>query len=119
MKKFARSLMVTLTALCLSVCFLFAGCSKQAGTYVGVTLVSQKSIELKLKANDELEMTVGSTTKNGTWKVDEEDETKITFIFDGNESGWATYNEENKTLKIDGLVDLALVSANGATLTKK
>ena len=119
MRKFARTLMVTLTALCLSVCFLFAGCSKQVGTYVGTTLVSKTSIELKLSLNDEFEMTIGDTTKKGEWKVSEEDENVIIFVIGGNDAGKATYNEENKTLTINGLIDLALVGANGATLTKK
>ena len=119
MKKFARTLMVTLTALCLSVCFLFAGCSKHAGTYVGTTLATKTSIELKLKGNDEFEMKVGDTTKTGEWKVSEDDENVIILVIGGNDAGKATYNEENKTLTIDGLADLALIQANKATLVKK
>lgn len=121
MKKFAKSLMITLTALCLSVCFLFAGCSKQAGTYVGTTsaLTGGKSVELKLKNNDEFQMTVGSTTKNGTWKVDEEDETKIIFVLDGKELGVATFNEENKTVTIGTIIDGTLAAASLTVLTKK
>lgn len=119
MRKFARTLMVTLTALCLSVCFLFAGCSKHAGTYIGTTLVSKTSIELKLSGNDEFEMTIGDTTKKGEWKVSEEDENVIILVIGGNDAGKATYDEENKTLTINGLVDLALAGANGATLSKK
>ena len=122
MKKFARTLMVTLTALCLSVCFLFAGCSKHAGTYIGTTVSltgNGSAIELKLKNNDEFEMKVGDTTKTGEWKVSEDDENVIILVIGGNDAGKATYNEENKTLTIDGLADLALIQANKATLVKK
>lgn len=122
MRKFARTLMVTLTALCLSVCFLFAGCSKQAGTYIGTTLSltgDGKAVELKLKANDEFEMSVGSGSKTGTWKVSEDDENVIIFVVDGNEVGKATYNEENKTIKIGVIGDVTLTGATGATLSKK
>jgi len=61
MKRFTKTLMVALMAVCLSVCFLFAGCSKHAGTYVGVSAIGNTSIELKLKAGDEFEMTIGDT----------------------------------------------------------
>ena len=121
MKKFARTLMVTLTALCLSVCFLFAGCSKHAGTYTGTTsaLTGGKSVVLKLKNNEEFEMKVGDTTKEGTWKLDEEDETKIIFMLNGNELGIATFDEENKTVTIGTIIDSTLAAASLTVLTKK
>jgi hypothetical protein len=119
MKKFAKSLMLTLTALCLSVCFLFAGCSKQAGTYVGVTLLSQKSVELKLSGNDEFELTVGDSSTKGTWAVDEENENVVILTFDGIPST-ATATIEEKVLVIAYVgTNSTMTSAVGAKLTKK
>ena len=120
MKKFARSLMVTLTALCLSVCFLFAGCSKQAGTYVGTSsaLSGGKSIELKLKGGDKFEMTIEDTTKSGTWSVSEEDETIVVLVI-GETEYKASFNEEKKTLTMPLILDGTLGAASLCVLTKK
>ena len=117
MKKFARTLMVTLTALCLSVCFLFAGCSKHAGTYTGVTLLSQTSIELKLKANDEFELSVGDNTTKGTWEVSEDDENVIVLKLDGSQAT-AAVEDDALTIAYIGLNSI-MASVNGAKLTKK
>ncbi len=120
MRKFAKTFMVTLTALCLSVCFLFAGCSKQAGTYVGTSsaLTGGKSIELKLKVGDKFEMTIDNTTKSGTWSVSEEDEKIVILVIDEAEYK-ATFNEEKKTLTMPLIVDGTLGAASLCVLTKK
>ena len=119
MRKFTKTLMITLTALCLSVCFLFAGCSKQAGTYVGVTLLSQKSVELKLKTNEEFELSVGDSTTKGTWSVDEENENIVILTFEGLPST-ATATIEEKILVIAYVgTNSTMTSAVGAKLTKK
>lgn len=116
MKRFTKTLMVALMAVCLSVCFLFAGCSKHAGTYVGVSALGNTSIELKLKAGDEFEMTIGDTTKTGTWAVSEEDENVVVLTISGVEYK-ATVTED--IIKMPLILDGALGGASLASLTKK
>lgn len=122
MKRFTKTLTLTLTALCLSVCFLFAGCAKYTGTYQGATLVGGKIIELKLKAGDKFELSIGDTTKEGTWEAIEETEdgeksVVIKMTFDNGTASGAL--EDDKILLGIVSTDLALFAANGATLTKK
>lgn len=117
MKKLSRSLMLTLMTVCLAVCCLFAGCSKHAGTYTGVTVLTQKQIELKLKGGDEFELTVDSSSTKGTWSVDEEDENSIKLVFDSGE-GVATVEGDYLVIAYVGLNSTA-VSASGAKLYKK
>ena len=66
--------MLTLTTICMAVCFLFSGCAlKYAGTYKYID--GDTTYEIKLSFNDEFEFVKsnekGSTTKNGTWTVKE------------------------------------------------
>lgn len=109
MKKFAKSLMLTLTALCLSVCFLFAGCSKYQGTYVfskmtysllGAEITktvedySEDYMVLKLSSGDKLEIIQkdGNSTKTttGTWEKIEDGKLKIVI------------NDNEQTVDADG-----------------
>ena len=115
MKKFSKILMTVMMAICLC---LFAGCSKHMGTYIGTTsaLLGNDSIELELKMGDEFEMTIGSTTKTGTWSVSEEDENVIILDVDG-ETYEAKITED--TLQLPLIFDGALFSASGAKLVKK
>ena len=74
MKKLTKTLMLTLTTICMAVCFLFSGCAlKYAGTYKYID--GDTTYEIKLSFNDEFEFVKsnekGSTTKNGTWTVKE------------------------------------------------
>ena len=117
MKKLSRSLMLARMTVCLAVCCLFAGCSKQAGTYIG-TGVGDVAIELQLKANEELEIQIGDTTKTGTWVVSEEDETIVILTISGANYN-ATFNEEAGTLKLPIILDGAIIGASLATLVKK
>ena len=124
MKRFTKSLMLTLSAICLSICFLFAGCALQyMGTYQGATLLGGKIVELKLKANDKFELSVGDTIKEGTWEVVEEETEEgeksvtINMTFDGGTAS-GVVNENEITIGIIS-TDLILFMANGATLTKK
>ncbi len=67
--------MLTLTTLCMAVCFLFSGCAlKYAGKYEFVK--DGTTYELKLSVNNEFtfakENEKGSSTKNGTWAIKED-----------------------------------------------
>ena len=117
MKKLTRTLMVTLTALCLSVCFLFAGCSKHVGTYIGTTLLTQKSIELKISLNNEFELSVGDNSTKGTWEVSEEDENVLILKLENGEAT-ATVEEDALTIVYLG-TNTTMLSANGTKLIKK
>ena len=113
MKKFSKILMTVMMAICLC---LFAGCSKHMGTYVGTTALSDTSIELQLKMGDKFEMTVGSTTKEGTWSVSEEDENVIILNVDGVE-----YEAKitDSALQLPLILDGAISGASLAKLVKK
>jgi hypothetical protein len=115
MKKFSKILMTVMMAICLC---LFAGCSKHMGTYIGTTsaLLGNDSIELELKMGDKFEMTVGSTTKEGTWSVSEEDENVIILNVDGTEYK-ATVTED--VIQLPLIVDGAIGGASLAKLVKK
>ena len=74
MKKFTKTIMLTLTTLCMAVCLLFSGCAlKYMGAYKYID--GDTTYEIKLSFNDEFEFVKsnekGSTTKNGTWTVKE------------------------------------------------
>ena len=116
MKKFSKILMTVMMAVCLGVCCLFAGCSKHMGTYVGATALTNNSIELELKFGDKFEMKVGTTTKEGTWAVSEEDENVIILNIDGVEYE-AKITED--TLQLPLIVDGAIGGASLAKLVKK
>lgn len=113
MKKFSKILMTVIMAICLC---LFAGCSKHMGTYVGATALTNNSIELQLKLGDKFELTVGTTTKEGTWSVSEEEENVIILNVDG---------VEHKAKITDGVLQLPLIidgaigEASLAKLVKK
>ena len=116
MKKFSKILMTVMMAICLGVCCLFAGCSKHMGTYIGTSALSNTSIELELKMGDKFEMTVGSTTKEGTWSVSEEEENVIILNVDGTEYK-ATVTED--VIQLPLIVDGAIGGASLAKLVKK
>ena len=88
------------------------------GTYIGTTsaLLGNDSIELELKMGDKFEMTVGSTTKEGTWSVSEEDENVIILDVDG-EPYEAKITED--TLQLPLILDGAIGGASLAKLVKK
>ena len=117
MRKFTKTLMVTLTALCLSVCFLFAGCSKHVGTYVGTTFLTQKTVELKISLNNEFELTVGDSSTKGTWEASEEDENVLTLKLESSEAT-ATVEEDVLTIDYFG-TNTTMLSAVGTKLIKK
>ena len=74
MKKFTKTIMLTLTSLCMAICLLFSGCAlKYTGAYKYID--GDTTYEIKLSLNDEFEFTKsdasGSSTKNGTWTIKE------------------------------------------------
>ena len=132
MKKFAKSLMLTLTALCLSVCFLFAGCSKYQGEYVfskmtysvmGIETtktaedVDEDYMILKLSLGNKLEIVQkdGNTTKTTTGSWEEVEKGKLKIVIDENEQ---TVEADGETLTIT-LLSLGSFGNAKITFTKK
>ncbi len=75
MKRFTKTIMLTLTSLCMAMCLLFSGCAlKYAGSYKYID--GDTTYELKLSVNEEFtfekETEDGATTKKGTWAVKED-----------------------------------------------
>ena len=90
---------------------------KYAGTYQGVTLLTQNQIELKLKVNEEFELTVNDSSTSGTWAIDEENENTLKLIFENGEAT-VTVGEDYYTISYLGL-NSTMLSAVGAKLYKK
>ena len=132
MRKFTKTLMITLTALCLSVCFLFAGCSKYQGEYVfskmtysvmGVEItktaeeLDEDYMILKLSSGNQLEIIQkdGSTTKTTTGSWEEVEDGKLKIIIDENEQ---TVEADGEALTIT-LLSLGSLGNAKVTFAKK
>ena len=77
MKKFKKTFLLTLTTICMAICFVFSGCAaKYAGTYKYVD--GDTTYKLKISTNKEFTFEKDganeSTKKNGTWAIKEEAE---------------------------------------------
>ena len=77
MKKFKKTFLLTLTTICMAICFVFSGCAaKYAGTYKYVD--GDTTYKLKISTNKEFTFEKAganeSTKKNGTWAIKEEAE---------------------------------------------
>ena len=120
MKKFTKTIMLTLTTLCMAVCLLFSGCAlKYAGTYTYAK--GEATYELKLSANKEYELLNGKEQLGyGTWEIKEGEENILIFKHKGEGEGVeVTCDGERLILDVgEGLALCAIALTLGATFTK-
>ena len=120
MKKLTKTLMLTLTTLCMAVCFLFSGCAlKYAGTYKYAQ--GDNTYELKLSINNEYELKdVEGQIGYGTWEIKEGAEDVLILKSKGEGKGVeVTCDGERVVLDIgEGLALGALALTLGATFVR-
>ncbi len=120
MKKFTKTIMLTLTTLCMAICLLFSGCAlKYAGTYTYAS--GNDTYELKLSASNEYELMKGKEQVcYGTWELKEDAENILIFKNKGEGDG-VEVNCDGERLILDmgeGLALGALALTFGATFLK-
>jgi hypothetical protein len=120
MKKITKTIMLTLTSLCMAVCFLFSGCAmKYAGTYKYAQ--GDNTYELKLSMNKEYEIMNGKEQVSyGTWEM-KEDAEDILILKNKGEGDGVEVNCDGERLVLDigeGLAIGALALTLGATFVK-
>ena len=120
MKKFKKTFLLTLTTICMAICFVFSGCAaKYAGTYKYAQ--GNSTYELKLSTNKEYQIMNGKEQVSyGTWEV-KEDAENILILKNKGEGNGIEVNCDGDRLILDlgeGVALGALALTLGATFVK-
>lgn len=120
MKRFTKTIVLTLTTLCMALCFLLSGCAmKYAGTYTYAQ--GNSTYELKLSANKEYELMNGKEQVGyGTWEIAEDAEDVLILKNKGEGNGIeVSCDGDRLILDIgEGIALGALALTLGATFVK-
>ena len=136
MKRFTKTIVLTLTSLCMALCFLFSGCAmKYAGTYkfesltyttggfekkqaVGDDGYTEDYMVLKLSLNNEFTMTEETngqkTIKEGSWEEVEDGTIKLVYTKDNSEQ---TVTIADGKAVISYTINVPLLGETGAKIT--